>query len=833
MSQARAVDKAESQIRVLLVDDDPEFAAMAKSFLERSGSFDVVVRADPDGATQVVETSGIDAVVSDHRMPGTSGLELLEEVRETVPDLPFFLLTGYGSEEVASEAISSGVTDYLQKEGGLDQYAILANRIRNAVAKRQAQQSVRENERFLQAVFDGVKNGLAVVNTNLEIIRTNEWLERRAGEPLSGRKCYEAIRGVESVQAGDFCPVREAIDTGERQRLETELTHMNPPFWAEITTDPLPSMNEEKPRVLIQVQDVTDRKRREWQLQKRERLYRTLQEQTEQCIAASSTAEIWQRIVDSVRETLDYERIAVLGFDSKSGRLSVERASPAFEAELGPMATVSPGSGPLWEAFRADQLRIIEAEHLRSAFEQPPAPTTDFVAVPLVGHGLLLVHRAVEVEFPEIDIEVLTLCAANAEAVLGRLRKEGELESATDRVSAQAGRIENLRSYLQAIRRIHEEIAEADTRSAIEETLVTELVETDVIDFAWIGRPESGDGPLTPRAWAGQDGGYLDTLDLSGEASHPPARQAAEHRKPIRIAHIAEQLQESRWAKEALTSGFQSVSAFPIEYGGVLYGVLTVYSSGSGLSDETSEALLADVCALLAAHIRGQHIHVGEAEPPTTEFVFSIADSNHLFYMLSKVTGVPVRFETVLESRNDTIRVVISVPENTDERVLTEAEKLSRVRHATWFGNPADRRVLLVLDPPFIATGVAKHGGQLRAVKADPDGSTVSIGLPAGIEERPIIEWLRRTYQSVELVAKREPETWESPTIGDPLSDLTERQVEVLEAAYVGGYFENPRQISGEDLAESFDISGSAVYKHLRAAEKQLLDQLFESETER
>jgi DNA-binding response OmpR family regulator len=62
-----------------------------------------------------------------------SGIELLETVRETYPDLPFVLFTETGSEEVASEAISAGVTDYLQKGGGSEQYALLANRIENAV----------------------------------------------------------------------------------------------------------------------------------------------------------------------------------------------------------------------------------------------------------------------------------------------------------------------------------------------------------------------------------------------------------------------------------------------------------------------------------------------------------------------------------------------------------------------------------------------------------------------------------------------------------------------------------------------------------------------------
>lgn len=68
-------------------------------------------------------------------MPGINGIEYLEAVREDYPNLPFILYTGEGSEAVASEAISAGVTEYLQKESGTSHYEVLANRIRNAVGQ--------------------------------------------------------------------------------------------------------------------------------------------------------------------------------------------------------------------------------------------------------------------------------------------------------------------------------------------------------------------------------------------------------------------------------------------------------------------------------------------------------------------------------------------------------------------------------------------------------------------------------------------------------------------------------------------------------------------------
>ena len=58
----------------------------------------------------------IDCVLSAYTLPESDGIELLHAVRETRTDLPFLLYTESGSERIASEAISAGVSDYLRAE---------------------------------------------------------------------------------------------------------------------------------------------------------------------------------------------------------------------------------------------------------------------------------------------------------------------------------------------------------------------------------------------------------------------------------------------------------------------------------------------------------------------------------------------------------------------------------------------------------------------------------------------------------------------------------------------------------------------------------------------
>ena len=148
-----------SVVRVLHVDDEPAFLDLVATYLERmDDAFEVRSETDVDAALDAIESEPIDCVVSDYEMPGTDGLDFLERVRERDPTVPFILFTGKGSEEIASEAISAGVTDYLQKRSGTDQYTVLANRIANAVSGHRAAREAEQRADRLQRIRENVSD---------------------------------------------------------------------------------------------------------------------------------------------------------------------------------------------------------------------------------------------------------------------------------------------------------------------------------------------------------------------------------------------------------------------------------------------------------------------------------------------------------------------------------------------------------------------------------------------------------------------------------------------------------------------------------------------------
>lgn len=123
------------------------------------------------------------------------------------------------------------------------------------------------------------------------------------------------------------------------------------------------------------------------------------------------------------------------------------------------------------------------------------------------------------------------------------------------------------------------------------------------------------------------------------------------------------------------------------------------------------------------------------------------------------------------------------------------------------------------------ARGLAKHSATLQDLKVTTEGGRMVVTLPQSSDVRDFVEMLEENRPGITLVAQRnDPETV-GGRINRPLQErLTDRQVEVLEVAFASGYFEWPREITGEELADSLDIAPPTLHQHLRKGLSNVLD---------
>ena len=125
-------------IRVLLTDDEPGLPETIAGHIERDHpDISVTTATSALEAVSAVREEPFDCIVSDYQMPAISGLDFLTAVRAEDATIPFIVFTAKGSEEIASRAIATGVTDYVQKTPATDQYQTLVDRIRRAVDARE------------------------------------------------------------------------------------------------------------------------------------------------------------------------------------------------------------------------------------------------------------------------------------------------------------------------------------------------------------------------------------------------------------------------------------------------------------------------------------------------------------------------------------------------------------------------------------------------------------------------------------------------------------------------------------------------------------------------
>jgi two-component system NtrC family response regulator len=168
---------------VLVVDDERSIRIGLKGLLAKEG-YEVTTAESGEEALRLLPNSPVDLVLTDLRLPGLDGVSLLKQIKQQHPDIVVLMMTAYGSEKIAVEAMKAGAYDYIVKPFDNDEVRLLIGQALERLALRRQVQQLHERldtafrfenllgtSTVMQRVFDIVRK---VAATDLTVLITGE-----------------------------------------------------------------------------------------------------------------------------------------------------------------------------------------------------------------------------------------------------------------------------------------------------------------------------------------------------------------------------------------------------------------------------------------------------------------------------------------------------------------------------------------------------------------------------------------------------------------------------------------------------------------------------------
>ncbi|WP_284011371.1 PAS domain S-box protein [Haloarcula pelagica] len=707
----------------------------------------------------------------------------------------------------------------------------------------------RRSERRLRAVLDRIDE--ATLITRAEAITSGS----QAPEYVSSG--YEDIWGQsleelsEAYDEGFFSTLHPQDADAYRQFVEDIVTDIRAGTAAErysreyrikrhdgatrwVKSDYYPTeWDDGQTRLVIVSREVTERKQRE-------RRIASFDDATDD-LATADTPEAATRIaVEAAAETLNLPAVGAFLYDDDEGVLRPEVLAGQFPSDM-ENEPIGPGESPLWEGFAAgtsvtsDGGEQIRDPHSGQAESGPTTGLTDLSAwraLSLGSHGTLLVGT-LDGSLGSESVQAAHVLAATLEAALNHLEGQRRLAAREEELQTQTERAERLDRIARLTQQVEAAITEASSSADVERAVCERLADTGPYDLAWIGGVDAGSDRLAPRAIVGTTAQYVESMDLTtaGETVDPhPAVDTwtSEH------LHVENSLvgdgPADDWRRIGLSEGYQSLCAVPLTYDDITRGVLTVGSESPNEFGEREREVLSQLGATIGNALAAIERRRALESDETVELEFRGEGGTLPFAQAAAEADCRVRLERTAAGQEGSTTLYFSFEGDVPTDVVDIAEQLLpgavdvvtdgsestlvEAQTTDWFGSP-----------------VAEYGGILREAVAEPGETTILVEVPQEAGVRSFVERIRDVAPSLALTAQRQHQRRDrtpSELNEQVQTALTDRQLEVVRTALSAGYFEWPREHDGSEVATRLDITQPTFNKHLRLAEQQTFELLFD-----
>jgi PAS domain S-box-containing protein len=546
-----------------------------------------------------------------------------------------------------------------------------------------------------------------------------------------------------------------------------------------------------------------------------------LLETTRSLMQARSREEVAELVAAAAGDVLGFDISVVRLYDADTGTLRPAAGTAATESYLGERPVYDVGEGVPGEVFASGEPRVVE--DAADASVDPgdgDGEIRSAMYYPVGVHGTISVGSTERSAFDETDEQVLALLATAAAAACIRAKREREVREAREHVETVLDRVNGL------IEDTVEVLVGATAREELEAGVAEELAAADPHTFAWLGRPDVPGETLSPTEWAGEAAVPTDReFELDG--SNVVATALAEDR--LQVVACGDDRAAELGCGEG--DGPETAVVVPLSYKDTTYGVVAVFAADPDAFDEREQVVLSALGRAVANAInaveRGRILDADEV----IELEFAVDSPDLLVGELSQRGDCRVEVADTDYRSDGGIRLYLTADAADGDHLAAVAREAEGVTGARLITDHDAGCLLEVTVEESLVGQLSERGAVVRELVAENGTTRVTVELPYEAEARELFEMVEERYAGTDLVGYHEHErpVQTRQEFRAALADrFTDRQETALRTAYLGGFFDWPRGIDGNELADAMDISRPTYHQHLRAAQRKVLEELFE-----
>lgn len=670
----------------------------------------------------------------------------------------------------------------------------------------------------VEEVLDRLTDAVFALDREGRFTYVNEPAERVLGESeeeLLDTVAWEEFSGSRRAQFEQHCA--EALRTQESTSFEE--FDPNVETWYDVQVHP------SETGVSVHFRDIIKRRETQQTLEERERRLR----ETYDIIADNDRAfeDQLEALLQTGRDVTDAE-YAALGRIHEDDYVFDSVIAPDDDIEPGdvvPLSTrVCERTADAESSLRLDDIEA-DAPELADRGGYEVDDVNCYLGAPVVVEGE--VYGVLCFYGPEAGEDRFTEWQATFVDIMSRwIGTELETQRHTEQLAA-------LNELNGVVRGVSDAVIDQSTREEIEEITCDRLAGSDSYGLAWLGEPDTRRQTVEPRASAGAEG-YPDDIDISTDVdaaeSMDPTERALRDGS-VRTVRNVQTEGDDPWQAVADESGFRSAAAVPVVHEDTTYGVLTIYTGREDAFERQERVVLEHLGELVGHAIAA----VERKRALMTDEVVELEFAAPNLFAGRDSQSIPdgtVSFDRSIPTGDGQFLVYATVEGDVADALEEVAEAIPLGESLTDVESTGDGTYRLRLSEPPVISTIASLGGSVESAVIEDGDFRMLVHVPSGADVRQVIDTVQETVPEAEPLARRQIRRSEG-SAGSGVStdldiDLTDRQRAAVEAAYFAGFFEWPRGSTGEEVAESLDITSPTFHQHVRAAENKVFTALLD-----